>query len=182
MSAVNNPSVEISGPGGGGATQTSSSFWASLRKVLQENVRDYAMYIALFAIMAFFTFTTNGLFLSSRNISNLLNQTGYIAVLAVGMTLVIVIRQIDLSVGFLSGFLGAVAAIALARFQIPVWLVIPAVLGLGIVGGLITAYPVARLGIPSFVSSLAGWLIYRGLLLVVLAGTGTVIISNEFFN
>lgn len=53
---------------------------------------------------------------------------------------------------------------------------------MGIVAGLITAYPVAILGIPSFVASLAGWLVYRGLLLVVLAGTGTVIISNEIFN
>ena len=73
-------------------------------------------------------FSTNGLFLTSRNISNLLNQTGYIAVLAVGMTLVIVIRHIDLSVGFLMGFLGAVAAYALKFWGLPVWVVIPGVL------------------------------------------------------
>ncbi|MRS04948.1 sugar ABC transporter permease, partial [bacterium] len=68
------------------------------------------MFIALFVIMAIFTITTKGVFLSSRNISNLMNQMGYIAVLAVGMTLVIIIRHIDLSVGFLAGFLGAIAA------------------------------------------------------------------------
>ena len=140
------------------------------------------MYIALFAIMLIFTITTNGLFLSPRNLSNLLNQTGYIAVLAVGMTLVIVIRHIDLSVGFLAGFLGAVAAHLLKTWGLPVYLVIPIVLGLGIVAGLITAYPVARLGIPSFVASLAGWLIYRGLLGVVTAGTGTIIIADKFYN
>ncbi len=164
------------------AEDKSTSFVGNLSSVLRQNIREYGMFIALFVIFAFFTFTTNGIFISSRNISNLLNQTGYIAVLAVGMTLVIVIRQIDLSVGFLAGFLGAVAAIALVRWGLSVWLVIPLVLGLGIVAGLITAYPVARLGIPSFVASLAGWLIYRGALLVVTAGTGTIVISNEIFN
>ena len=89
-----------------------SSFVANVQKVLQQNIREYGMFVALFVIMAIFTITTNGIFISSRNISNLINQTGYIAVLAVGMTLVIVIRHIDLSVGFLSGFLGALAAIA----------------------------------------------------------------------
>ncbi|MBI4670772.1 MAG: sugar ABC transporter permease [Chloroflexi bacterium] len=182
MSAINNPNANLISPGSESRVEAAPPFVESLRRVLQQNIRDYAMFIALFLIMAFFTFTTNGLFISSRNIANLLNQTGYIAVLAVGMTLVIVIRQIDLSVGFLSGFLGALAAIAMAKFQVSVWVVIPAVLVLGVVAGLITAYPVARLGIPSFVASLAGWLIYRGLLLVVLAGTGTVIIADEVFN
>ena len=79
------------------------SFFENARKTLQLNIREYGMYIALFIIMAIFTITTNGVFISSRNISNLLNQTGYIAVLAVGMTLVIIIRHIDLSVGFLAG-------------------------------------------------------------------------------
>jgi putative multiple sugar transport system permease protein len=153
-----------------------------LGKILRQNIREYGMYIALFVIMGFFTIATQGLFLSSRNLSNLLNQVGYIAVLAVGMTLVIVIRHIDLSVGFLAGFLGAVAAIMLASWGIPVWVVIPAVLGLGIVAGLITAYPVAKLGVPAFVTSLAGWLIYRGLLGMVTAGTGTIIVSNKIFN
>lgn len=157
-------------------------FFKHLQKVLKENIREYGMYIALFVIMVIFTITTDGIFISSRNISNLLNQTGYIAVLAVGMTLVIVIRHIDLSVGFLAGFLGAVAAVALQFWNLPVWIVIPMTLGLGAIAGLITAYPVAQLGIPSFVASLAGWLIYRGLLLLVTAATGTIIIQNDAFN
>jgi len=157
-------------------------FFQDLKKILRQNIREYGMYIALFAIMVIFTFTTDGLFISPRNLSNLLNQVGYIAVLAVGMTVVIVIRHIDLSVGFLAGFLGAVAAIMLSSWGWPVYLVIPAVLGLGIVAGLITATPVAKLGVPSFVASLAGWLIYRGLLGLVTAGTGTIIISNKIFN
>ncbi len=152
------------------------------RKVLKENIREYGMYIALFVIMAIFTITTDGLFISSRNISNLLNQTGYIAVLAVGMTLVIVIRHIDLSVGFLAGFLGAVAAIALVFWKLPVVVVIPLVLVLGVLAGMITAFLVAQLKIPSFVASLAGWLIYRGAILLVTVGTGTIIVPNAAFN
>lgn len=153
-----------------------------LQTAFRSNIREYGMYIALVVIMGIFQYSTNGLFLSSRNIANLLNQSGYIAVLAAGMTLVIVIRQIDLSVGFLAGFLGAIAAIAMIEWNFPVYLAILLVLLLGILGGLATAYPVAQLGIPSFVTSLAGWLIYRGALLMVTSSTGTIIIPNDTFN
>ena len=152
-----------------------------LQKAVRQNIRDYGMYIALLIIMAIFTIATKGIFISSRNIANLLNQTGYIAVLAVGMTLVIVIRHIDLSVGFLSGFLGAIAAIALVSWHFNVWLALIFVLALGVLAGLLTALPVAKLGIPSFVASLAGWLIYRGALLLVTSSTGTIIIPDKIF-
>ena len=127
------------------------SFINDARRLLRENIRDYGMFIALFVIFLVFTFTTDGLFISSRNLVNLVNQTGYIAVLAVGMTLVIVIRHIDLSVGFLAGFLGAVAAIAMVSWKLPVYITIPLVLGFGIIAGLVTSFMVAQLGIPSFV-------------------------------
>jgi putative multiple sugar transport system permease protein len=165
------------------------AFFKDLQKLLGQNIREYGMYIALFIIMAIFTFTTQGIFISSRNISNLINQTGYIAVLAVGMTLVIVIRHIDLSVGYLSGFLGALAAIAMADpkvisggMNLPVGVVIPIILVLGILAGILIAFLVADLGIPAFVATLAGWLAYRGALQMVTAGTGTIIINNEIFN
>ena len=77
---------------------------SELVRLLRSNISEYFMFIALIAIMIFFSITTDGIFISSRNISNLFNQMGYIAVLAVGMTLVIVIRHIDLSVGYLAGF------------------------------------------------------------------------------
>jgi putative multiple sugar transport system permease protein len=153
-----------------------------LSKLMRQNVREYGMYIALVIIIVIFTVLTQGLFISSRNISNLLNQAGYIAVLAVGMTLVIVIRHIDLSVGFLSGFLGAIAAVAMVSWHLPVYLTIPLVLVLGLVAGLVTAFPVARLGIPSFVASLAGWLIYRGALLLITFKSGTIKINDDTFN
>jgi putative multiple sugar transport system permease protein len=158
------------------------TFAKDLQKVLRENIRDYGMFIALFVIWIVFAILTDGVFVSSRNISNLLNQTGYIAVLGIGMTLVIVIRHIDLSVGFLAGFLGAVAAIAMAFWNLPVWAVIPLVLLIGAMLGLVPGFLVARLGIPAFVATLAGFLIYRGAILVVTEKTGTIIISNKAFN
>jgi len=159
-----------------------TTFLSNLQRVLGQNIRQYGMFIALFVIMIIFSITTNGIFISSRNLSNLINQTGYIAVLAVGMTLVIVIRHIDLSVGFLAGFLGAVAAIALRFWELPTIVVVPIVMVMGMLAGLLTALPVAELKIPSFVASLAGWLIYRGALQLVTAGTGTIIIEDETFN
>lgn len=153
-----------------------------VRKLIRENIRDYGMFIALGVIWLIFAITTDGLFLSSRNLVNLVNQAGYIAVLAVGMTLVIVIRHIDLSVGFLAGFLGAVAAIAMVSWNLPVWVVIPLILVLGTIAGLVTSFLVAVLGIPAFVATLAGWLGYRGALQLVTRATGTIVIPNDTFN
>ena len=153
-----------------------------LSELLRENIREYGMFIALFIIMGFFAVATDGLFISSRNLVNLVNQTGYIAVLAIGMTLVIVIRHIDLSVGFLAGFLGAVAAIALTSWNLPVYVAIPFVLVLGILAGLISSTLVAELGIPAFVATLAGWLGYRGALQLSTRATGTIVIPNNAFN
>lgn len=157
-------------------------FFKELFQLLKSNIRDYGMFIALFVIMAFFTVATDGIFITSRNISNLLNQMGYIAVLAIGMTLVIVIRHIDLSVGYLAGFLGAVAAIGLTTWGLPVAIVIPLVMLLGIAAGLLSATMIAKFGIPAFVATLAGWLIYRGALLQATIRTGTIVIPNRAFN
>lgn len=158
------------------------SFVDNAKKIIQENIREYGMYIALAVIIIIFSILTDGVFISSRNISNLINQTGYIAVLAVGMTLVIVIRQIDLSVGFLAGFMGAVAAIAMVFWKFSTLASIILVLGLGVFAGLIIAFLVTKMNIPAFVATLAGWMIYRGAILVVTEATGTIIIPNDAFN
>ncbi|CAN7551875.1 sugar ABC transporter permease [Rossellomorea sp. LjRoot5] len=152
------------------------------RMLIRDNIRDYGMYIALFAIILTFTFMTDGLFITSRNISNLLDSAGYIAVLAVGMTLVIVIRHIDLSVGYAAGFLGAIAAILLTQAGLSTWLTIPIILIIGAIVGLFNGLLVAQIGIPSFVATLAGMLIFRGALLQVTEKTGTIIIQDDHFN
>ena len=152
------------------------------RMLIRDNIRDYGMYIALFVIILTFTFMTDGLFMTSRNISNLLDSAGYIAVLAVGMTLVIVIRHIDLSVGYAAGFLGAIAAILLTQAGLSTWLTIPIILIIGAIVGLFNGLLVAQIGIPSFVATLAGMLIFRGALLQVTEKTGTIIIQDDHFN
>ena len=158
------------------------NFFGEAKALVKANIRDYGMYIALIVIMLTFTIMTNGLFMSSRNISNLLDSAGYIAVLAVGMTLVIVIRHIDLSVGFLAGFLGAIAAIFLTQMGVSVWITIPAILIIGAMIGLVNGVLVAKIGIPSFVATLAGMLIFRGALLQVTEKTGTIIVKDDQFN
>jgi putative multiple sugar transport system permease protein len=158
------------------------NFINEAKSLFKVNIRDYGMYIALIVIMLTFSIMTDGLFMSSRNISNLLDSAGYIAVLAVGMTLVIVIRHIDLSVGFAAGFLGAIAAILLTQVGLPIYLTIPIILVLGVVVGLFNGVLVASIGIPSFVASLAGMLIFRGALLQVTEKTGTIIIKDDNFN
>jgi len=153
-----------------------------LKTMLRKNIREYGMFIALFAIMLVFSILSDGVFMSPRNISNLINSMGYIAVLAVGMTLILIIKHIDLSVGFVAGFLGAVAAMLLTAYNLPVLVVIPIVLVMGILIGLFNGYLVAKLQIPAFVVTLAGMLIFRGALLQVTSRTGTIIVPNKFFN
>jgi putative multiple sugar transport system permease protein len=153
-----------------------------IKKLLKQNIRDYMMYITLAVVIGIFTALTNGVFLSSRNITNLLNQTGYLAVLAIGMTLVFIIRYFDMSVGYLSGFLGACAAIAMVSWGWPGIVAILFVLVLGLLAGLLMAIPIANLGVPAFIATLAGWLIYRGALLLATLKTGTIIIPDKFFN
>ena len=151
-------------------------------KAQQNNIREYGMYIAFVVIVAFFAITTKGLFVSSRNIGNLVNAMSYIAVVAVGMTLVIVIRHIDLSVGYLAGFLGAIAAISMKYWHLPLGATIPLVLALGVCAGLLTAFLVAQMKIPAFVATLAGWLGFRGALQLATRSTGTIVIENTTFN
>lgn len=150
--------------------------------LLRKNIREYGMYIALVVIILIFAIITEGVFISPRNISKLLDQTGYIIVLAIGMTLIIICKYIDLSVGFLAGFLGAVAAIFMTRYGMSEWIVIPIILVFGLIIGSINGFMVGKLQIPAYVVSLAGMFIFRGLLLMVTLKTGTIIVPNEGFN
>ena len=151
-----------------------------LGTLLKNNVRDYVMYIALIAIFIFFGIMTKGRFLSPRNLSDLINQTAYVAVLAIGMTLILIVRHIDLSVGYVAGFLGALSAMLLSN-GLPVYVVIPVILLGGVVVGLYQGTLVSRVKVPAFVTTLAGMFIFRGLLSMVTASTGTIIVRDETF-
>ena len=150
--------------------------------LVKTNIRDYMMYIALVLIMGFFTIRTGGGFIQARNLSNLINQAAYVAVLAIGMTLILILKHIDLSVGFVAGFCGAIAAILMTQYGVNEWLAILIVLALGLVIGLYQGLLVTKVGVPAFVTTLAGMFIFRGLLNLSLQKTGTIIVPNEGFN
>ena len=142
--------------------------------LLGGHLRQNGMMVALLAIVFFFTImvrvTIDVDFLSAQNITNLFLQNSYVIIMALGMLLVIVAGHIDLSVGSIAAFTGAVAAVLTVNMGLPVFVVIPAVL---VVGGLIGAaqgYWVAYWRIPSFIVTLAGMLVFRGLTLWLLNG------------
>ena len=149
--------------------------------LMHKNIRNYAMYIALAVIFIVFQILSKGAFLTARNLTNLINQTGYIAVMAVGMTLVLIICQIDLSVGYVAGFLGACAAQLLLR-GVPAGLAVLIILIAGAIIGLLQGLVIGRIGVPAFVTTLACEFIFRGLLTLVTEASGTIPVTNEVFN
>lgn len=136
----------------------------------KSNLREYGMLLSLVAIMGFFQFMTNGTLMQPLNLTNLVLQNSYIVIMALGMLLVIVAGHIDLSVGSIVGFVGAVAAVLMVNYE---WHYLPTALVCLAVGGLIGAaqgYFVAFFRIPSFIVTLAGMLVFRGLALALLQG------------
>lgn len=126
------------------------------------------IFIALIAVVVLFSITTNGILLRPQNISNLIVQNGYILILAIGMVLIIVAGHIDLSVGSVAAFIGAVSGVFIRDLGFPWWLAIIAALVVGALVGAWQGFWVAYVGIPAFIVTLAGMLIFRGLALVVL--------------
>ncbi len=148
---------------------------AAPRASVGGHLRENGMLVALVAIVFFFTVIVRVMlgdvdFLSAQNITNLFLQNSYVIVMALGMLLVIVAGHIDLSVGSVAAFTGAIAAALTVQVGLTVWLVIPLTL---VAGGLIGAaqgYWVAYWRIPSFIVTLAGMLVFRGLTLWMLGG------------
>lgn len=145
------------------------------------NLREYMMYIVLIIIIVFFSIKTDGKFISAANISNLFNQAAYVAVLAIGMTVILILKHIDLSVGYVAGFSGAVAALLL-KANWPVYLVLPTVILIGIAIGTYQGLLVTRVGVPAFVTTLAGMFMFRGLLGIVTSKSGTIVVKDKVFN
>jgi putative multiple sugar transport system permease protein len=159
------------------ATITAAPERANFGRFLKANIRDYALLLSLLAIMVFFQFTTNGILFTPQNMTNIILQNSYIVIMALGMLLIIVAGHIDLSVGFLSGFVGAIAGVVMVNN--PYWPVewkmgtMPAIaicLTSGILIGAIQGWFVASFRIPAFIVTLAGMLIFRGLMIAMLSG------------
>ncbi|HYN64408.1 MAG TPA: hypothetical protein VES36_07385, partial [Candidatus Limnocylindrales bacterium] len=149
---------------------TPASDAKSVLDYLKHNFREYGMLISLVAIMAFFQVMTDGTLMQPLNLTNLVLQNSYIVIMALGMLLVIVAGHIDLSVGSVCGFIGALAAVLMVQFE---WHFVPATVVCLACGGLIGAaqgWFVAFFRIPSFIVTLAGMLVFKGLALALLAG------------
>lgn len=153
-----------------------SNFSAS--KLIKEN----GMLIALVAVVVIFQILTKGIMLKPLNITNLIQQNGYILILAVGMLLVVIIGTVDLAVGSVSAFIGAVAGVAMVNKGLNPVLAIIIALVIGMIVGAIQGYWIAYKEIPGFVVTLAGQLIFRGLTMILLNGTTIAPFPTSFAN
>jgi putative multiple sugar transport system permease protein len=142
----------------------------SLTGLVRNNIRQYGMLVALIVIMLFFQVMTAGTLLRPLNVTNLILQNSYIVIMALGMLLVIVAGHIDLSVGSIAAFVGALSAVMIVNNQIPPLLAVPACLAVGALIGAWQGFWVAYMKIPAFIVTLAGMLVFRGLTLVLLQG------------
>ena len=159
---------------------TEESNVVSVAAYIRGNIREYGMLIALVAIMVFFQIYTGGILFRPVNLTNLVLQNSFIVIMALGMLLVIVAGHIDLSVGSIVAFVGAVAAILTVNLQMNYLLAAFICL---VVGGLIGAaqgYWLAYHRLPSFIVTLAGMLVFRGLTLFVLGGKNIGPFPKEF--
>jgi putative multiple sugar transport system permease protein len=147
---------------------------------LKGHLREYGILIALVVIMAFFQVATGGILLKPVNLTNLILQNSYIVIMAVGMLLVIVCGHIDLSVGSVLGFIGALAAVMIVNWDLPWLLAAVLCLAAGAAIGAAQGFWVAYFRIPSFIVTLAGMLVFKGLTLWLLAGQSVGPFPPEF--
>ncbi|MDR3438037.1 sugar ABC transporter permease [Telmatospirillum sp.] len=135
------------------------------KKKIQGFLSQYkvlALLTAIAVIWIFFGWLTEGDFLTPRNFSNLLRQMAITGMLASTMVLVIVLTEIDLSVGYMSGLLGGIAAILDVNYHLSLAANVSVILVLGVMIGLVTGYITAYMRIPSFIATLGLMLVYRG--------------------
>ncbi|AZK46712.1 multiple monosaccharide ABC transporter permease [Paenibacillus lentus] len=141
-----------------------------ISELFKKNIRQYGMIIALVFITVLFQILTDGILLKPLNVTNLILQNSYILVLAIGMVLVIITGHIDLSVGSIAAFIGALAAIMMVDLQLPPFLAVIISLGVGALIGAWQGFWIAYVRIPAFIVTLAGMLLFRGLTMIILNG------------
>ncbi len=136
--------------------------------VLSGHIREYGMLMALVVIMAFFQFMTGGVLMRPLNLTNLILQNSYIVIMAIGMLLIIITGHIDLSVGSVAGFIGGLGAVLMVNHGFSGLTAAGIGLLAGALIGAAQGYLVAYFKVPSFIVTLAGMLVFRGLTLKVL--------------
>jgi putative multiple sugar transport system permease protein len=151
-----------------------------LKKNSGINIKQYGMMIALVVIFLIFSALSNGTNMSAMNINNLIMQNSYVIILAVGMLLCVITGNVDLSVGSVVAFTGAVSATLMMDYNMPMPLVIVIILITGLLIGMSQGFFIAHLGVPPFIITLSGMLIFRGLTMVVLQGQTKGPLSEEY--
>lgn len=142
-----------------------------LGRTLKNNLRQYAMLIALVVIMLFFQIATGGVLLNPMNVTNLVLQNSYVLILAIGMMLCILTGgNIDLSVGSVCAFVGAISGTLMINMKMPMLPALLITLGVGLLIGIWQGFWIAYVRIPAFIVTLAGMLIFRGLTISILQG------------
>ncbi|RKX75561.1 MAG: sugar ABC transporter permease [Spirochaetes bacterium] len=141
-----------------------------LEKYFKNNIRQNGMVMALILIMVLFQILTRGILFRPMNVNNILLQNAYVLILATGMLLCILTGNIDLSVGSVVAFVGAIASVMMVDWGVPVGITIVLSLLIGIAVGAFHGYFIAYWKIPAFIVTLAGMLIWRGLTMVILKG------------
>ncbi len=159
-----------------GVGEALAAWWTRVRAGQLGNL---PILVGLLAITVIFT-TLNERFLSSVNFVNLIVQTAPLAVIAMGVTFVLIIAEVDLSVGYLSGVAMVVLGRLLGEQGWPTWAAIAAVLLMGATAGLVQGWLVAKVGLPSLIVTLAGLVGFNGLVLILIGGRGTVVIQDDF--
>ena len=134
----------------------------TIKKILGGELRQFTMVIALAALIIIFNIATEGKVITSSNFQNLLSGNAYVLVLAIGMVMVIVIGQIDLSVGSVAGFAGMVMALAARDLSLPTWVAVIIGLVVGVLAGAWQGFWLSKFNIPGFITTLGGWMIFRG--------------------
>ena len=150
-----------------------------LKEVFGGNIQQYTMIIALVALVAIFQVMSGGRMLTPSNMQNLISGNAYVLILAIGMVMVIVIGQIDLSVGSVAGLVGMVVALSIQSLGIPWWLGMLVGIAVGILIGSWQGFWLAQMGIPGFITTLAGLLMFRGVVIWI-SGSISVPVPREF--
>lgn len=153
---------------------------AFLKDLFLKHIRQYTMIIALVGIWVIFTFLTEGIFISPRNLSNLFLQTVIVAIAAIGMTLIIVTRNIDLSVGSVAALAGAVGAFLQVKTGWPTGAAIMAACAAGLLIGVWHGFWIAYRLVPAFIVTLASMMIFRGAVLGITGGATIAPLSDAF--
>ena len=153
---------------------------STVMRFVKSNIRQYALLLSLLVLMIYFEISTQGVVFLPLNLTNLVLQNSYIVIMALGMLMVIVAGHIDLSVGSVSGFVGALAAVLMVTYKIDI---VPAVIiciATGAAIGAAQGFFIAYYRIPAFIVTLAGMLVFKGLELTILGGASVGPFPKDF--